>query len=50
MLDQLVLWERELFLTLNSPHSPYLDAFFHLISARWTWTAVIVALICLAIL
>ena len=45
MLDQLVLWERELFLALNSPHSPYLDAFFHLISARWTWTAVIVALI-----
>ena len=45
MLDQLVLWERELFLALNSPHTPYLDAFFHLISARWTWTAVIVALI-----
>nr|WP_314783355.1 phosphatase PAP2 family protein [uncultured Porphyromonas sp.] len=45
MLDQMVLWERGLFLALNSPHTPYLDAFFHLISARWTWTAVIVAFI-----
>ncbi len=45
MLDQLVLWERDFFLLLNSPHTPFLDAFLSLISARWTWTAVVVALI-----
>lgn len=45
MLDQLVLWEREAFLWFNSPHTPFLDSFMYLISARWTWTAVVVALI-----
>lgn len=45
MLDQLVLWERDFFLLLNSPHTPFWDAFLSLISARWTWTAVVVALI-----
>ncbi len=46
MLDHLVLWEREFFLWLNSPHTQYFDAFMYLISARWTWTGVVVALIC----
>lgn len=45
MLDNLVIWERELFLTLNSPHTPFWDAFMYLISARWTWTVVVIALI-----
>lgn len=45
MLDQLILWERELFLALNHLHTPFLDAFMYLISARWTWTAVVIALI-----
>lgn len=45
MLDQLILWERDLFLTLNHLHTPFWDAFMYLISARWTWTAVVVALI-----
>ncbi|MBB6275281.1 phosphatase PAP2 family protein [Porphyromonas circumdentaria] len=45
MLDQLILWERELFLSLNNFHTPFLDAFMYLISARWTWTAVVIALI-----
>lgn len=45
MLDQLVLWEKSLFLWLNSPHTPYLDAFMFLISAHWTWASLLIALI-----
>lgn len=45
MLDQMVLWERELFLWLNSFHSPFWDSFMYIISARWCWTSVILALI-----
>lgn len=44
-VEQLVLWEKELFLLLNSPHTPYLDAFMYLFSARWPWTAMCIALI-----
>lgn len=45
MLDQLVLWERPLFLWLNSPHTPYMDALCFLFSARWPWTAIAVMLL-----
>lgn len=45
MLDQIVLWEREAFLWINNLHSPFWDSFFYLISARWSWTAIVIALI-----
>lgn len=45
MMDQIVLWERSVFLWLNSPHTPFFDAFFYLISARWCWTGIVLFLI-----
>lgn len=45
MLDQIVLWERDAFLWLNSLHSPFWDSFMYIISARWSWAAVVVAML-----
>lgn len=45
MLDQLVLWEKELFLALNNAHTPFWDAFMLLISARWMWVVTALMLI-----
>lgn len=36
-VEQLVIWEKDLFLWLNSFHSPTGDAFMYLISSRWPW-------------
>lgn len=46
MLDQLVLWEKSLFLWLNGHHTPYWDVFMYLISAPWSWTAIVVLMLC----
>lgn len=37
MVEHLVELERELFLTLNSPHSPFLDSVMYIISEKWIW-------------
>lgn len=42
MVEHLVLWERDLFLLLNSPHTPYLDSVMYLISAAIPWVVVLV--------
>lgn len=45
MLDQVVLWEKDIFLWLNSPHTLYLDSLMYLISAKGCWLAVIIGMI-----
>lgn len=45
MLEKIVLWEKDLFLFLHSPHSPIGDAFMYMISAVWPWVLVIVVLV-----
>lgn len=37
MVEQLVEWERNLYLALNSPHTPYLDSVLYIISEKWIW-------------
>lgn len=37
MIDSLVAIERDLFLLLNGPHTPYLDGVMYLISDKWPW-------------
>lgn len=37
MVEQLVAIERNLYLTLNSPHTPYLDSVMYIISEKWIW-------------
>lgn len=37
MIENLVLWEKDLFLLFNSPHSPYLDSVMYLISDKYPW-------------
>ncbi|MDY6148125.1 MAG: phosphatase PAP2 family protein [Porphyromonas sp.] len=46
MLENFILWEKDLFLYLNGLHcSATLDAFMFLISAKWPWVMVCCALI-----
>lgn len=42
MVESLVSWEKELFLLLNSPHTPYLDGVMYLISAALPWIVALV--------
>lgn len=37
MVENLVGWEKELFLLLNAPHTPYLDGVMYLISQAIPW-------------
>lgn len=45
MIEQWVVWERDLFLAIQSAHTPFWDAFMYLISSRWPWIAVAVGLV-----
>ena len=45
MLEQIVLAEKSLFLSLNNVHTPFWDAFMYLISAHYTWGAAVICLI-----
>lgn len=47
VLNQLVEMEREVFLWLNSMHTPYTDAFFYLFTSTHTWIGVWVLLVML---
>lgn len=42
MVESLVTWEKDLFLFLNSPHTPYLDSVMYLISETIPWLVVLV--------
>ena len=42
MVESLVTWEKDLFLFLNSPHTPYLDSVMYLISESIPWLVVLV--------
>lgn len=37
MVEHLVELERDLYLTLNSPHTPFLDSVMYIISEKWIW-------------
>lgn len=37
MLEEILPWERDLFLLLNSPHTPFFDNFMWLYSQIWSW-------------
>lgn len=43
MIESLVPWEKDFFLLLNSPHTPYLDGVMYMISDKFPW--IIVALL-----
>lgn len=47
ILDEMVLWEKDLFLFLNDHHTAYGDALIYLFSAPQTWFGVWLALILL---
>ncbi|MDN4754634.1 phosphatase PAP2 family protein [Porphyromonadaceae bacterium W3.11] len=42
MVESLVGWEKDFFLFLNSPHTPYLDGVMYLISAPLPWIIVLI--------
>lgn len=42
-VESLVAWEQELFLLLNSPHTPFLDGVMFLISDKLPWIVFLVA-------
>ena len=48
MVESLIPIERELFLLLNSPHTPFLDAFFYCISQAQVW--IVFGLVLIALL
>lgn len=45
MLEQIVELEKSFFLSLNRAHTPFWDAFMYLMSAHFTWVAVVICLV-----